>query len=126
MSRVRTAGTHPELLVRKALSGRAVRYRLNPKGIVGRPDIFVSRLRLAIFVHGCFWHGHNCRRGKLPTSNAAFWQKKISGNVLRDSRIVRELHEAKIETLVLWTCGLDELNSIMNKVARKYHKTKSA
>jgi len=104
MSRVRGRDTAPELLVRKELTHFGVRYRLHRKDMPGKPDLYVGRLRLAIFVNGCFWHGHDCPRGTLPKTNATFWEAKIAQNVLRDERIREQLAQRGIECLELWTC----------------------
>jgi DNA mismatch endonuclease, patch repair protein len=84
MAAVRGADTSPELYVRKKLFAEGFRYRLYAKELVGKPDIVLPRFRLAVFVHGCFWHGHSCSRGKRPTSNVEFWNVKIDGNMRRD------------------------------------------
>ena len=84
MSRIRTRGTGMELLLRAALTAEGVRYRVNLRTLPGTPDVYVPRLTLAIFVNGCFWHGHPCPKGRRPTTNALFWESKISATVARD------------------------------------------
>src|ERR1700688_135355 len=91
MSRVRAQDTKPERLLRKLLSDRGVRYRLHVKSLPGKPDIYVPRLGLAIFVHGCFWHGHDCPRGTAPKSNVDFWNCKLSRNIARDAEQMAKL-----------------------------------
>ena len=122
MSRVRSRDTAPELLVRKLLSSRGVRYRLRRKDLPGRPDVYVSRLRLAIFVNGCFWHGHNCARGRKPATNVEFWESKIARNVDRDVAAIRALAERGIESRVVWTCSLKDFKGVADDVARRYRR----
>jgi DNA mismatch endonuclease (patch repair protein) len=84
MAAVRGVDTLPEIYVRKRLFAAGFRYRLQAKELVGKPDIVLPRFRTVVFVHGCFWHGHSCSRGKRPASNVEFWNAKIDGNVRRD------------------------------------------
>src|SRR5438552_3286276 len=81
--------TRPEIIVRKLLAGTGFRYRLHAKSVQGCPDIASARRRIAIFVHGCFWHGHHCPAAKLPKSNFAYWRDKRTRNVARDKKNVR-------------------------------------
>ena len=106
MSRVRTKGTQPELFVRSALHRLGYRYRLHRKDLPGSPDlVFPSRYK-AIFVHGCFWHGHECPRGKLPQTNAEFWKAKIDKNKARDERVVLTLKSLGWKVFVVWECEI--------------------
>lgn len=120
MARVRSRDTAPELFVRRALSRLGVRYRLHPKGLPGTPDVYVGRLRLAIFVNGCFWHGHECPRGKRPSTNTEFWNAKIERNRARDAQVVRELAEQGIESLTVWQCVMRECDAIAAAIALRY------
>jgi len=124
MARVGSRNTAPELALRRHLSRRGVRYRLHRENLPGKPDIFIGRLRLAVFVNGCFWHGHNCRRGKRPASNVDFWNAKIGANRARDKRAKRELVELGIECLTLWTCRLHEFDREARRVAELYRKVR--
>jgi DNA mismatch endonuclease, patch repair protein len=85
MAAVRSKDTQPELLVRRSLHAAGFRFRLHVRDLPGNPDVVLPRLRYALFVHGCFWHGHYCKRGNLPTTNVAFWSKKIETNLQRDA-----------------------------------------
>ena len=76
MSKIRGKNTKPEILVRKFLFSQGFRYRLNVKTLPGKPDIVLPKYKTVIFINGCFWHGHNCKKGKLPSSNIDFWRKK--------------------------------------------------
>src|SRR5690349_6557163 len=84
MSRVRGRDTAPELRVRCALHAAGFRFRLHRRDLPGRPDIVLPAFRTAVFVHGCFWHAHDCPRGRRPASNSAFWAAKLEKNVARD------------------------------------------
>jgi DNA mismatch endonuclease (patch repair protein) len=109
--------------VRRALSRLGVRYRLHRKDLPGKPDIFVGRLRLAIFINGCFWHGHDCTRGKRPATNEAFWNAKIERNRERDAKVVGQLAERGIESLTLWQCALRDCDTVAAAVAERYRRT---
>ena len=78
MSKISSKDTKPEILVRKFLFSKGFRYRINVKTLPGKPDIVLPKYKTIIFVNGCFWHGHNCKKGKLPSSNTDFWKEKIS------------------------------------------------
>jgi DNA mismatch endonuclease (patch repair protein) len=107
MSRIKGRDTKPELLFRKALHARGYRYRLHDKRLPGTPDLVLTAQRCAIFIHGCYWHGHeNCRYFRLPKSNTAFWQEKIGGNIARDQRNIAQLLEAGWRVLVVWECAI--------------------
>ena len=105
MARVKGADTGPELLVRSMIHHMGFRFRLHRKDLPGSPDLVLPRHRKAIFVHGCFWHGHEgCRRSARPSSNKEFWNKKLSGNVERDKRDQEALRQAGWRVLVVWEC----------------------
>ena len=109
MSRVRNKHTQPEKLVRRALFGEGFRYQLHRKDLPGQPDLTLPRYCMAIFVHGCFWHGHSCPRGRLPKSNEEFWRKKIRRNVARDEAVRVALEKEGWSVVVLWQCQLEEV-----------------
>ncbi|CAN5350247.1 very short patch repair endonuclease [soil metagenome] len=119
MRRVRSKDTAPERKVRRALTAMGVRYRLNRKTLPGSPDVAVGRLKLAIFVHGCFWHGHDCKRGaRAPQQNAAFWSAKIGRNRDRDRRALEALTALGWRTLVIWECGLKDEGALAAVLAQ--------
>ncbi|MGH9407691.1 MAG: very short patch repair endonuclease [Terriglobia bacterium] len=101
MRRVRSKDTTPEIAVRRLVSAMGFRYRLHSKTLTGHPDLVFSRLRKAIFVHGCFWHGHSCRSADLPASNRAYWKGKRARNASRDRRARRGLRGAGWKLSVL-------------------------
>lgn len=105
MRRVKGRDTAPELKVRRLLRGVGIGYRLGGCGLPGRPDVVMKGRRIALFVHGCFWHGHDCPRGaRLPGANADYWAAKIARNRARDARVTAELEAAGWRVLTLWTC----------------------
>ena len=108
MSRIRGQDTKPELMVRSALHSAGFRFRLHRRDLPGRPDIVLPRYRTVIFVHGCFWHGHSCSRGKLPASNRDFWTKKIGRNKQRDAANCVVLQRLGWNVIVMWECVLTE------------------
>ncbi|WP_321901222.1 very short patch repair endonuclease [Paraburkholderia tropica] len=107
MRAIHSKDTQPELVVRRVLYALGYRYRLHRKSLPGSPDLVFSRRRKVIFVHGCFWHGHDCKRGaRKPKSNADYWQSKIARNRARDARSVGELESAGWEIMTVWECEL--------------------
>jgi len=109
MSRVRSSDTKPELLIRGLLHRLGYRYRVSPRELPGKPDLAFTRRRAAIFVHGCFWHGHDCKRGaRPPKANANYWSAKIARNRERDVRVQAELRSLGWTVLILWECELGE------------------
>ncbi len=107
MSRIRAAGTKPELFVRHYLAALGIHFRSNVAGLPGRPDIVVRRARTIVFVHGCFWHRHtDCPLATTPSSNIEFWSKKFERNMERDRMVVDRLTESGWRVQTLWTCQL--------------------
>ncbi|MBM4273681.1 MAG: DNA mismatch endonuclease Vsr [Deltaproteobacteria bacterium] len=108
MAAVKGKDTQIELQVRKELHKRGLRYRLHIKELPGKPDLVFPRYKVALFVNGCFWHGHaNCQKASLPSSNIEFWEKKIRRNRERDIASITKLQELGWRCLVLWECQLD-------------------
>lgn len=107
MARVRGRDTGPELLVRRALHAAGYRFRVNVRDLPGTPDLAFTRRRIAVFVHGCFWHGHDCARGsRLPKTNADYWRAKIARNRARDSATEVALALDGWTALTVWECEL--------------------
>jgi DNA mismatch endonuclease (patch repair protein) len=120
MRAVKSADTTPELVVRAAARavGFAKRYRLGGAGLPGKPDLVFPALRKAIFVHGCFWHGHTCARGaRVPKTNAAYWRAKIARNMARDRASISALREASWATLTIWECQTRDSAFIARKLS---------
>lgn len=118
MASVGTRNTGPEVTLRKALHALGFRYVTNSRALPGRPDIVFPRLRKAIFVHGCFWHGHHCRWGKLPKSRLDYWTAKIVGNRARDARALRALRRQDWRVLVVWQCQIRNLDRTLPRVLK--------
>lgn len=106
MAGIQAKNTNPEVVVRKSLSGLGYRYRLHRRDLPGVPDLVMSGRRIAVFVHGCFWHSHkNCKFVKAPKTNAEFWRAKLGKNVTRDIRSVTSLRAMGWRVLVVWECA---------------------
>lgn len=124
MRRVKGRNTSPELKVRKALTGLGVRYRLNRKDLPGSPDIVMAGRRLAIFVHGCFWHGHDCARGsRVPKANREYWTAKVARNVARDARTAADLAAAGWRVETIWECDLKDAAALKARLERMLQQT---
>lgn len=117
MRRVRVRGTSPELAVRRLLHALGVRFRVQPTDLPGRPDITNARRGWCIFVHGCFWHGHACWRGRLPKKNVPFWRQKIESNRCRDERVESELLNQGFLVMTVWQCELDDPGRLSRRLA---------
>jgi DNA mismatch endonuclease, patch repair protein len=107
MSRIKSKNTKPEIMVRAFLYKIGYRYRLHDKKLPGIPDIVLPKYKAVIFVHGCFWHGHeDCKAANLPTTRALFWHDKIFETVLRNRKVYLELQENGLRTAIIWECAL--------------------
>lgn len=106
MAAIRGRNTAPEHAVRHALFAAGYRYRLHRRDLPGAPDIVLPRFRTVVFVHGCFWHGHDCPRGQRPASNIEFWNRKLNGNIARDHHNQAALRAAGWQVEVIWQCSL--------------------
>ena len=114
MSGIKGKNSLPEMLVRKALFAMGYRFRLHRRDLPGTPDIAMPGRRIAIFVHGCFWHGHDCARGaRMPKANAVYWAAKIARNRVRDAAAREELTAMGWDVLTIWECEMkrDDLES---------------
>lgn len=106
MSGIRARNTKPERLIRSLLHRRGFRFRLNVPDLPGRPDIVLPRYRAAVFIHGCFWHGHNCPLFKWPRTREDFWRAKIARNRTNDARALAALTAQGWRIAVIWECAL--------------------
>jgi DNA mismatch endonuclease (patch repair protein) len=106
MSRIRGRDTKPEMLVRRGLHQRGLRYQLHRRDLPGSPDLVFPSRRCVAFIHGCFWHGHNCPMFRLPATRADFWSQKIEANRARDEHAVEALTAAGWRQLTVWECAL--------------------
>lgn len=120
MSQIKGQNTKPEVLVRKTLWKLGYRYRLHRKDLPGKPDIVFSSRRKVIFVHGCFWHRHECEYFRWPATREAFWRQKIEGNAARDMRTQRRLKDIGWDYLIIWECEIKKkpLKDIVQKAIR--------
>lgn len=124
MALVRHKDTKPELRVRRFFHAAGLRYRLHPKALPGRPDLIFPARRVAVFIHGCFWHRHpapGCKLARLPKSRLEFWQPKLDGNAARDIRNTLALEAAGWRVLIIWECetrDLAKLAAIAGEIAR--------
>jgi DNA mismatch endonuclease (patch repair protein) len=118
MRRVKGRDTAPELKVRKALTALGARYRLHRADLPGKPDIVMPGRRLAIFVHGCFWHGHDCARGaRAPKTNREYWATKIARNRARDARSREALAALGWRVETIWECDLKDAGVLKTRLS---------
>src|SRR5471030_799257 len=123
MSRIRGGDTKPEMIVRKSLHAQGFRYRLHRRDLPGRPDIVLTRYCAVIFVHGCFWHGHDCHLVKKPTTRVAFWEEKLGSNSVRDKAALAALRHDGWRAVIIWECSLrgttkQPLDALMDRIVR--------
>ena len=119
MSKISGKNTKPEILVRKFLFSKGFRYRINVKTLPGKPDIVLPKYKTVIFINGCFWHGHICKKGKLPSSNIDFWKEKISNNKSRDDKNSDLLVKLGWKVIIIWQCEVSKIDNrikILNKL----------
>jgi DNA mismatch endonuclease (patch repair protein) len=121
MSQVKSKDTKPEILVRKFLFSKGLRYRLYDKKISGKPDIVFQKYRTVVFIQGCFWHGHeNCKHASIPKTRTEFWLNKIEGNINRDKTNIEKLTNEGWNVLQVFTCALkkDKREQTLNNVLK--------
>ena len=118
MSRIGNKNTKPELVIRKILHAWGYRFRLHKKELPGKPDIVLPRYKVAILVHGCFWHVHKCKRGVRPSTNTKFWDQKLSRNIIRDKKNIRELKALGWKPIVIWGCQIAKIKPLEKKLSK--------
>lgn len=118
MAKIPNKDTKPELVMRKALFKRGLRYRLHVRQLPGKPDLSFPRYRAVIFINGCFWHWHGCKNTRFPSDNAEYWHAKINRNRQRDQENYEKLLRDNWRILVVWECALTktQLGATVNKV----------
>ena len=123
MSKISGKETKPEVLVRKFLFSKGFRFRKNVKDLPGKPDIVLPKYKTVILVHGCFWHGHTCKKGSLPNSNQKFWEDKIYQNRMRDQNVVESLVKHGWKVIIIWQSEIQNkenrevcLNQLINDI----------
>lgn len=110
MAAVKNKDTKPEITVRSHLHRQGFRYRLHDKNLPGKPDIILKKHKTVVFVHGCFWHGHKCKKGTIPSTNIEFWAEKIGKNIVRDKNIEEKLINLDWKVITIWECDLQIKN----------------
>jgi DNA mismatch endonuclease, patch repair protein len=117
MAAIRSKNTKPEIAVRKIAHSMGFRFRLHSDRLPGKPDLVFTRKRKVVLVHGCYWHMHSCKYGRVkPKTNAEFWKSKRELNVVRDKKNVCELERMGWETLVLWECQTKDTTFLRRKL----------
>src|SRR5690606_1986299 len=116
MRAVRQDGTGAELQMRALCREAGIHYRTKNRDLPGSPDLANRSRKWAIFVHGCFWHGHDCPRGRLPATNQEFWEAKHQRNRERDKRVEEELRSSGYEVVVVWECQLRDREELMQRL----------
>ncbi len=110
MARIKGTNTKPEVYIRSLLHRRGMRYRVNYSPVEGKPDLYFSRYKVAMFVHGCYWHRHKgCPYAYTPKSNVEFWNKKLEGNRKHDEQVVSDLKDKGIRVLIVWECTIKKM-----------------
>ena len=123
MSRVRNRGTAAERYVRRAVWADGFRYRLNVGKLPGAPDLVLRRYQTAVLVQGCFWHGHDCRKGqRRPATNREFWERKLDGNIARDAANHAELRSLGWKVVVIWECRLRDDTATLLEYLRQMRR----
>lgn len=127
MKRVRREGTKAEMTLRKELHRRGFRYVIGDARLPGTPDLVFPKYRAVVFVHGCFWHGHDCRQGRAPTSNVKYWAPKLAANRERDARKEQGLLKLGWRVKTVWECQLKDAvqSKVLDAVDRWLRTTKS-
>jgi len=119
MARVKSKGTTPEKTLRRLLTGLGARYRLHRKDLPGSPDVVMPGRRLAFFVHGCFWHGHDCKRGaRVPRANRDYWLAKVARNKTRDARNEAALIDAGWRVETIWECQMKDEAALVERLRK--------
>jgi DNA mismatch endonuclease (patch repair protein) len=119
MSSIRGKDTAPELVVRKLLHRDGFRYRLHVSSLPGKPDLVFSAYKAVVFIHGCFWHAHDCEAFRLPRTNRRFWKQKLLGNRQRDRLAIELLEVQGWRVLVIWECALRGPRQLKSKIMLK-------
>ena len=118
MSRVGSKNTKPELIVRSYLHGLGFRFKIHEKNLPGRPDIVLPKHRCVVFVNGCFWHRHGCKKTSTPKTNLNFWEDKFEKTIKRDKLNYKFLVDNKWEVIVLWECKIHEIAYLKSKLSK--------
>lgn len=127
MAKVRSRDTLPELRVRRLLHAAGFRFRLRRSDLPGNPDLVLPRYRLAVFVHGCFWHWHGCKRSRMPHSNREYWCRKIERNVERDAERMTALEAHGWTYYIIWECSIQlDVDQLVRRLRQKAPRVAAA
>lgn len=126
MSKVKSKNTKPEILVGTFLFSKGFRYRKNDKRYAGTPDLVLPKYKTVIFIHGCFWHGHVCKKGTLPNTNVEFWQGKIARNKEHDEKNRKTLIRSGFRVITIWECELKNKTLREERLLRLVAEIKNA
>ncbi|MGQ0485794.1 MAG: very short patch repair endonuclease [Hyphomicrobiales bacterium] len=118
MAAVKSKNTTPELSIRHALHRRGFRYALYAPDLPGKPDLVFRSRKKIVFIHGCFWHGHRCGKGRRPKTNRRFWNDKVKYNKALDARVTRQLRRGGWSVLAVWQCQTKNMDRLVEKIAR--------
>ena len=116
MASIKSKNTKPEIFVRKLLHGLGLRFSLHKDSLPGKPDLYFRKYNLAMFVHGCFWHQHDCKKRRNPQTNSDFWKEKFKKNKERDNKNINKLKEMGIRVHIIWECELKNYSFIENTI----------
>lgn len=116
MRLVRSKDTKTEWTLRRLIYALGYRYRLHDRRLPGSPDVVFRRKKKVVFVHGCFWHGHDCKLGRMPKSRVDFWSAKIASNRERDARVLKEIRAMRWRALVVWECQLERVDWLKGRI----------
>jgi DNA mismatch endonuclease (patch repair protein) len=124
MSKIKGKNTKPEIKLRSQLFKKGFRFRIHKKDLPGKPDIVLPKYKLAIFVHGCFWHYHkDCKEGRIPSTNSEFWKEKLENNMAKDEKHVEALKINGWRVMVIWECEIEnKIDLVMKKIIRELKK----
>lgn len=122
MSRIRGKDTTPEILVRRYLFSQGMRYRKNDKRLPGHPDLVFPKYKTVVLINGCFWHGHDCGKFRLPKTNVEFWKNKIEVNKKRDQRTIAQLESEGWRVIVIWECSINTVASRKETLPNLYNQ----
>ena len=116
MRNIKGKDTKPEILLRRALHARGLRYRLHCRELPGSPDLVFPKYRAVVFVHGCFWHRHGCKYTSTPSTHRDFWEQKFLKNVKRDEKAVKELEQMGWRVFIVWECQIKKAHGNLNQI----------
>jgi len=130
MSGILGKNTKPEIIIRKALFAKGYRYKLHDKKLPGKPDLVLKKYSTVIFIHGCFWHGHDCHLFKWPKTRPEFWRKKITRNMEKDQEVIKQLKKEGWKIITVWECaikgkGKHPLETILQRITKALQEHRS-